>query len=103
GALGTVVALAALHLSGSAGGIGGPRVLAAFGISVALATAGAAAARIGAALAAFRGSVEEARGNARRGGRSLWQRLYLDLVALGVAGLVYWLTARTGFSAVVNP
>ena len=33
----------------------------------------------------------------------LWQRLYLDLLALAVSGLVYWLTARTGFSAVVNP
>jgi putative ABC transport system permease protein len=33
----------------------------------------------------------------------LWQRLYLDLVALGVSGLVWWLTARTGFSAVVSP
>src|SRR5439155_26130724 len=33
----------------------------------------------------------------------LWQRLYLDLIALAVSALVYWLTARTGFSAVVNP
>ena len=39
----------------------------------------------------------------RREGRPLWQRLYLDVLALAVAGLVYWLTARTGFSAVVNP
>ena len=39
----------------------------------------------------------------RRAGTPLWQRLYLDLIALAVAGLVYWLTARTGFSAVVNP
>ena len=33
----------------------------------------------------------------------LWQRLYLDVAALAVSGLIYWLTARTGFSAVVNP
>src|SRR5207244_525078 len=33
----------------------------------------------------------------------LWQRLHLDLLALVISGLVYWLTARTGFSAVVNP
>jgi putative ABC transport system permease protein len=39
----------------------------------------------------------------RRTGRPLWQRLYLDLFALAISGLVYWLTARTGFSAVVNP
>src|SRR5207244_7134494 len=56
-----------------------------------------------AALAAFRGSVHEARSAGRRSGRPLWQRLYLDVLALAVSGLVYWLTARTGFSAVVNP
>jgi len=33
----------------------------------------------------------------------LWQRLYLDLLCLAGSGLVYWLTVRTGFSAVVNP
>ena len=36
-------------------------------------------------------------------GKPLWQRLYLDLVALALSGLIYWLTASTGFSAVVNP
>src|SRR5262249_5263279 len=50
-----------------------------------------------------RGSVAEARRAVRRAGKPLWQRLYLDVVALAIAGLVYWLTARTGFSAVVNP
>ena len=44
-----------------------------------------------------------ARRSVRRAGKPLWQRLYLDVVALAVSGLVYWLTARTGFSAVVNP
>src|SRR5207248_10001091 len=33
----------------------------------------------------------------------LWQRLYPDLISLAAAGLVYWLTVRTGFSAVGNP
>ena len=33
----------------------------------------------------------------------LWQKLCLDPLALVVSGLVYWLTARTGFSAVINP
>jgi putative ABC transport system permease protein len=103
GALGTVIALGALHLSGSAGGIGTGRVLAAFGVCVALAAAGAATARVGAGLAAFRGSIGTARRSVRRAGRPLWQRLYLDLLALAVSGLVYWLTVRTGFSAVVNP
>jgi len=51
----------------------------------------------------FRGSVSEARQSVHREGKPLWQRLYLDVLALVWAGLVYALTARTGFSAVVNP
>ena len=103
GALGTVLAVAALHLSGSAGGVDSRRVLAAFGVCAALAALGAAAARVAAGLVVFRGSVGDARRGAREMRRPLWQRLYLDLLALAVSGLVYWLTARTGFSAVVNP
>lgn len=103
GALGTGLALAAVRLAAAAGGVTTTRVLATFGICVALATAGAAAARIGTSVAAFRGSVGEGRRSVRRTGKPLWQRLYLDLVCLAVAGLVYWLTVRTGFSAVVNP
>ena len=94
---------AAVRLAGSSGGIGTGRVLATFGLCVALAAAGAAAARVGAGLVAFRGSIAESRRSVRRVGTPLWQRLYLDLIALAIAGLVYWLTARTGFSAVVNP
>jgi len=103
GALGTALALGAVRLAGVAGGVGASRVLATLGICVALAVVGAAAARIGAGLAAFRGSVGDARRSVRRVGKPLWQRLYLDLLCLLVAGLVYWLTARTGFSAVVSP
>ena len=103
GPVATAIALAAVHLSGAAGGIGATRVLATLGISVALATAGAAAARIGAGGSALRGTVGDARRSVRRSGRPLWQRLYLDLLALVTSGLVYWLTVRTGFSAVVNP
>jgi putative ABC transport system permease protein len=103
GTVGTALALAAVSLAGSAGGVDLGRVLATLGICIALAAAGAATARIGAALAAFRGSISEARRGVRRSTPPLWQRLYVDLVCLVVAGLVYWLTARTGFSAVVNP
>ena len=42
-------------------------------------------------------------GEARVRGRAAWKRYYLDLVALALSGLIYWLTIRTGFSAVVNP
>jgi putative ABC transport system permease protein len=103
GALGTGLALAALRLAAAAGGVTTARVLATFGICVALATVGAAAARIGTSVAAVHSSVGEGRRSVRRTGTPLWQRLYLDLVCLAVAGLVYWLTVRTGFSAVVNP
>ena len=103
GALGTAIALLAVHLAGSAGGVGTGRALVTFGICVGLAAAGAAAARIGAGLNAFRASVSENRRSARRERPPLWQRLYLDVLCLVVSGLVYWLTARTGFSAVVNP
>jgi putative ABC transport system permease protein len=103
GALGTAIAIVAIHLAGSAGGVSVVRAFATFGICVALATLGAAAARIGAGLNAFRGSVTENRRSVRREQPALWQRLYLDVLCLAISGLVYWLTARTGFSAVVNP
>jgi putative ABC transport system permease protein len=103
GALGTILALVAVRLAGAGGGVGTFRVSSTFGVCVVLATAGAAAARIGTGIAAFRSSVGEGRRSVRRTGKPLWQRLYLDLLCLAIAGLVYWLTARTGFSAVVNP
>ena len=103
GAIATAVALGAVELSGNSGGIDTGRVLVTWGICTGLAALGAAVARVGAGLVTFRGSVTESRRSVRRAGTPLWQRLYLDVVALALAGLVYWLTARTGFSAVVNP
>src|SRR6476661_7964943 len=85
GAIGTAVALAAVRLAGTGGGVGSGRVLATFGLCAGLAAAGAAAARVGAGLVAFRGNVAESRRSVRRSGTPLWQRLYLDIVALGVA------------------
>ncbi len=67
----------------------------ALGTCIGVSVAGALAARI----AAGRGALAEG----GRPGKPLWQRLYLDVIALAISGLVYWLTARTGFSAVVNP
>src|SRR5439155_308673 len=103
GAIGTGAALLAVHLVGAGGGVSGGRALVTFAICAGLAFAGAAAARVGASVSVFRASVSEGRRSVRRLGKPLWQRLYLDLVALAVSGLVYWLTIRTGFSAVVNP
>ncbi len=70
---------------------------------VALGVAGAFAARLAASARALRGTVADARRGSLRETTPLWRRLYLDVVLLALAGLVYWLTARTGFSAVVNP
>ncbi len=103
GVVGTALALLAVRLAGSGGGIGVGRALATLGICVALAVAGAASTRIAAGLVVFRAGIGDSRRSARREQQPLWQRLYLDALALAVAGLVYWLTARTGFSAVVNP
>jgi putative ABC transport system permease protein len=103
GLTGTAIALAAIRLSGSSAGVGASHVAAAAVLCILLAAAGAAVARIGAGITAFRGSVQDARRSVRRAGTPLWQRLYLDVGCLVVAGLVYWLTVRTGFSAVVNP
>src|SRR5439155_1492111 len=76
GAVGTGGALLAVHLTGAGGGIGGGRALATFGICVTLAAVGALAARVGASLSVFRGSVSEARQSVHREGKPLWQRLY---------------------------
>ncbi|HMJ00202.1 MAG TPA: ABC transporter permease [Gaiellaceae bacterium] len=104
GLLGAAAAFLAVRLLVQGGvGLTMGRALFAIGVCVALAFAGAVAARIGASVAVFRGTVSEGRRSAQREGKPLWQRLYLDLLALTVSGLVYYLTARTGFSAVVNP
>jgi putative ABC transport system permease protein len=73
------------------------------GACVVLATCGAAAARLAASMSVLRGSVAEGRRAVRRERRPLWLRLHVDVVCLAVSGLIYWLTARTGFSAVVDP
>ena len=103
GALGTGAALLAVRLVGAAGGIGAVRAAATFGICVGLAVLGALAARLGASVNVLRATVSEGRRSVRRDGAPLWQRLYLDVISLAISGLIYWLTARTGFSAVVNP
>lgn len=97
----SMAAVAALVKGGAALTTG--RVVLAVGACVALAIAGAAAARLGATASVLRASVVEGRQSARRSSRPLWQRLYLDLACLIGSGLIYWLTARTGFSAVVSP
>ena len=104
GAIGIGGALLAIKLliSGSLG-LTPARVAIAGAVCVGLAIAGAMTARLGASARVWRDSVLAARRSVRREGKPLWQRLYLDLLALALSGLIYWLTASTGFAAVINP
>lgn len=72
-------------------------------VSVALAIAGGFLARLATGLRSLSETVAAGRRGAGRAAKPLWQRLYLDFLALALSGLIYWLTASTGFSAVVNP
>jgi putative ABC transport system permease protein len=104
GLLGAAAALAAVSLIINGGvGLTFGRAAIAVGACVLVAIAGAAAARIGATASVWRASVSDSRRSVQRERKPLWQRFYLDIAALVVSGLIYWLTARTGFSAVVNP
>jgi putative ABC transport system permease protein len=73
------------------------------GVCVALAILGGFLARLGTGLRSLSETVAAERRGSRRATKPLWQRLYLDLAALALSGLIFWLTASTGFSAVVNP
>jgi putative ABC transport system permease protein len=70
---------------------------------VLLAIAGGMAARLGTGLRSLSQTVAAGRRGTGDGRAPLWRRLYLDFAALAISGLIYWLTASTGFSAVVNP
>ncbi|MEA2399275.1 MAG: putative transport system permease protein [Thermoleophilaceae bacterium] len=104
GLVGAGVALAAVELIVKGGAqLTLARGLVTGAVCVAIAIAGAAAARLGASFSVLRGTVAEGRRTTQRTHRPLWQRLYVDVACLVISGLIYWLTARTGFSAVVNP
>ena len=64
---------------------------------------GAGAARLGVTASVLNRDVAASRRSTVRQRKPAWKRYYLDFAALAGSGLVYWLTARTGFSAVVNP
>jgi putative ABC transport system permease protein len=104
GLFGTAIAFGAVSALVTGGAHATPgRALATGAVCVLLATLGAGAARIGSSLSSLRTSVAAGRRSTRREVRPLWQRLYLDLACLAISGLIYWLTASTGFSAIVNP
>jgi putative ABC transport system permease protein len=104
GAIGTGVAIGAAQwlIQGGVGLTAGRGLIAA-AVCIALGIAGALAARLAATASVWRASISAGRRAVRREHPPLWQRLYLDLCALALSGLIYWLTASTGFSAIVNP
>jgi putative ABC transport system permease protein len=104
GLLGAAISFAAVALliEGSVG-LNASRAASVVVVCVVLAFAGGMVARLGTGLRALSETVSAGRRGAQGGGAPLWRRLYLDFVALAVSGLIYWLTASTGFSAVVNP
>jgi putative ABC transport system permease protein len=79
------------------------RMLATGAVCIVLAILGAAAARLATAVRTLRTSIADARRGVQRERSPLWRRIGLDFVALILSGLIYWLTASTGFSAVVSP
>jgi putative ABC transport system permease protein len=104
GLLGAAIALGAVSLIINGGvELTFLRALLTAAVCITLAFVGALAARLGATAAQWRTAVSESRRAVRRGGKPLWQRLHLDLLALALSGLIWWLTATTGFSAIVNP
>jgi putative ABC transport system permease protein len=104
GLLGAALSFAAVALliEGSVG-LNASRAATVVVVCVVLAIVGGLAARLGTGLHALSDTVAAGRRNAQSDKPPLWRRLYLDFVALAISGLIYWLTASTGFSAVVNP
>jgi putative ABC transport system permease protein len=79
------------------------RLIAIAVITLAIGVGAAVGARLGVALSAHRAAVAGARARAPRAGKPLWARLYLDVIALVLSGVVYGIDRVTGLSAVVNP
>jgi putative ABC transport system permease protein len=104
GVLGTALGLAAVQLLVSGGaqltlGRGVAALLAGIGLAI----LGSAAARLGSTRQAITSQVSEGRRSSQVERTPAWRRYYLDFFALALSGLIYWLTIRTGFSAVVSP
>lgn len=104
GLIGAAIGLAAVQLLVSGGAqLTTGRTITTVVASVLLGIVGAAAARLAATASVLGREVSEGRRSAVRDRKPFWQRYYLDFLALALSGLIYWLTVRTGFSAVINP
>ncbi len=104
GIAGAALGFAAVQLLVSGGahltlGRGGATLLAAVGLAI----AGSAAARLASTREVLTTEISEGRRATRVRTAPAWRRYYLDFLALALSGLIYWLTIRTGFSAVLSP
>jgi putative ABC transport system permease protein len=72
-------------------------------LTLAIGVAAGIGARCGVAINGYRAAVAGARARAPRTRGPLWARLYLDVIALVLSGVVYAIDRATGLSAVVNP
>jgi putative ABC transport system permease protein len=104
GVAGSAVGLAAVQLLVSGGAhLSLGRAAATVLASVGLAIAGSAAARLASTREVLMSEVSEGMRATRIRSTPAWRRYHLDFAALALSGLIYWLTIRTGFSAVINP
>jgi putative ABC transport system permease protein len=103
GTLAAAVGIGAVDLMVGSIALSTGAVLAILALSAVVAMLGSAAARVGAAESVIRAEVASSRRGVAETRPPAWRRYYLDLAALAGSGLIYWLTIRTGFSAVVNP
>jgi putative ABC transport system permease protein len=104
GLAGAAIAFGAVQLLVSGGAhLTTGRAIVTIAASIGFGILGAAAARLAATAAVLRRGVAEGRQSAIRQRPPAWRRYYLDFVGLALSGLIYWLTIRTGFAAVVSP
>ena len=71
--------------------------------TLAIGVAAGIGARLGVSINGYRAAVAGSRARAPRTSGPLWARLYLDVIALVLSGVVYAIDRATGLSAVVNP
>ena len=104
GIAGAAIGFAAVQLLVSGGahltfGRGVATLMAAVGLAI----VGSAAARLASTREVLTTEVSEGRRATRVRSAPAWRRYYLDIAALAASVLIYWLTIRTGFSAVLSP
>ena len=99
-ALGTAYGFARLALPGFGAGTALPTAIAALAVGFALALA---LLLVPAARSLRRDAVAGTRRPVGRTGAAWWQRIWLDILLLAAAGLLFWQTASSGYQIVLAP